>query len=339
MRIMSENESFLDSFSSISENQAEYTILTELYRECGNKIFIFELCELCKVKFEYGKILNFINQNYKSHDLRKFKLEMDSSISCEVLDRQSGSSLKDERLFNIAIEISKKNSSYVLVRANSALVLINNGNFDLEFKNIFADKQNLIEINNGKRNINELELVFENFHSERKYKGCDYVEGTKVKDSVSEQILRNSLIKFLEKVTKLHVIPELCTSKYEDEESVDIGVINSNSEVAIIEVKYFVKKGFFNDPDKKAYSKTRFKDGYKQLNRYCRHLNKENYKLHSAYLYMFYAHTDTLDSINNTAQRYYEAFINSGDGECSDDFKHHYKNTICDNMVDIKIGT
>ena len=86
---MSENESFLDSFSSISENQAEYTILTELYRECGNKIFIFELCELCKVKFEYGKILNFINQNYKSHDLRKFKLEMDSSISCEVLDRQS----------------------------------------------------------------------------------------------------------------------------------------------------------------------------------------------------------------------------------------------------------
>lgn len=336
---MSKNESFLDSFSSISENQAEYTILSDLYSECKNMIFIFELCELSKVKFEYGKIVNFINQNYRSYDLRKFKLETDDSISIEVLENKSGSSLKDEQLFNIAMDISQKNNSYVLVRANCALVLINNGKFDLEFKNIFADKQALIDTNNKKRNINELELVFENFHSERKYKGCDYVEGTKVKDSISEQQLRNSLINFLEKVTKLHVVPELCTSKQEDEESVDIGVINSNNEVAIIEVKYFVKQGFFNNPIKKAYSKTRFKDGYEQLNRYCIHLNKENYKLHSAFLYMFYAHSDSLELINNAAQKYYNEFVNNKNGECSGDFKHHYKNTICDNMVDIKIGT
>lgn len=334
---MPKSDTFLDSFSYISENQAEYTILSDLYLECENMIFLFELSELSKVKFEYSKIVNFINQNYKSFDLRKFRLETNGNINSEILKSKSGSSLKDEELFNIAMDISKKNGSYVLVRANHALVLICKGKFDLEFENIFADKQALIDSNNKKRDINELELVFENFHSERKYKGCDYIEKNKVKDSVSEQDLRNSLINFLEKATKLHVVPELCTSKQEDEESVDIGVIDSNNEVAIIEVKYFVKQGFFISPDKKAYSKSRFKKGYEQLNRYCVHLNKENYKLHSAYLYMFYAHSDSLELINNAAKEYYTDFI-SNNSDCSDDFKHHYKSTFCDNMVDIRIA-
>lgn len=336
-KTMPKNDNFLDSFSSISENQAEYTILTDLYFECKNMIFLFELSELSKVKFEYSNIVNFINQNYRSFDLRKFLLDTNGNIDSKILKSESGSSLKDEELFNIAMDISEKNGSYVLVRANHALVLICNGKFDLEFENIFADKQALIDSNNKKRDINELELVFENFHSERKYKGCDYIEGNKVKDSVSEQYLRNSLINFLEKATKLHVVPELCTSKQEDEESVDIGVIDSNNEVAIIEVKYFVKQGFFKSPNKKAYSKSRFKDGYEQLNRYCIHLNKEKYKLHSAFLYMFYAHSDSLELINTSAEKYYTDFINNDSG-CSEDFKHHYKSTICDNMVDIKIA-
>lgn len=336
-KTMSKNDDFLDSFNSINENQTEYTILTDLYVECENMIFLFELLELNKVKFEYSKIVKFINQNYKSFDLRKFCLNTTGNMDFNILKYKSGSSFKDEELFNIAMDISKKNNSYVLVRANCALVLIYNGKFDPEFKNIFADKQTLIDINNKKRDINQLELVFENFHSERKYKGCDYIEGNKVKDSISEQHLRNSLIDFLEKTTKLHVVPELCTSKQEDEESVDIGVIDSNNEVAIIEVKYFVKQGFFKNPSKKAYSQSRFKDGYEQLNRYCIHLNKENYKLHSAFLYMFYAHSDSVESINKSAEKYYTDFINNY-SDCSEDFKHHYKSTICDNMVDIKIA-
>lgn len=336
-KIMLNNDSFLESFGSISENQAEYTILSDLYFECKNMIFLFELSELSDVKFEYSKVVTFINKNYKSFDLRKFKLKTDGNIDFKIMESKSGSSLKDEELFNLAMEISQNNGSYVLVRANNSLVLLCNGKFDRNFNNIFADKKILIDSNNKKRDINELELVFENFHSERKYKGCDYIEGNQVKDSVSEQQLRNSLISFLEKATKLHVVPELCTSKHEDEESVDIGVIDSDNEVAIIEVKYFVKQGFFMSPDKKAYSKSRFKDGYEQLNRYCIHLNKENYKLHSAFLYMFYAHSDSLETINKIAERYYTDFI-SNDSECIDDFKHHYKSTICDNMVDVKVA-
>lgn len=335
---MPKNENFLDSFSSISENQAEYTILSDLYFECKNMIFLLELSELSKVKFEYSNIVKHINEEYKSFDLRKFKLDTSGVLSYEILKNESGNTLKDEEIFNLAIDLSEKNNSYILVRSGQALVLIYKGKFDLDFKNIFADKQSLIDMDSKKRNINELELVFENFHSERKYNGCEYIVNHKVKNSVSEQELRNSLIRFLEKTTKLHIVPELCTSKTEDEESVDIGVINSNNDVAIIEVKYFVKKGFFCDSNKTAYSKKRFKDGYEQLNRYCVHLNKDNYKLHSAFLYMFYAHTDSIEEISNTALEYYEKFINSPNDECSCDFKHHYKNTICDNMVDTKVS-
>lgn len=334
--MMPMNDNFLDSVNFISENQAEYSILSDLYSECENMIFIFELLELSKIKYCYSDVVKFINDHYKSFELNKFSLDSKGKITAETLLNKGGSSLKDEELFNIAIEITNMNNSYVLVRARGALVLINNGKFDHEFKNIFADKQALIELDSKKRNIDQLELVFENFHSERKYSGCDYIDDTKVKNSVTEQQLRNHLINYLRKVTKLHVVTELCTSQKEDEESVDIGVIDSDNEVAIIEVKYFVAKGFFVDPNKYAYAKSRFKDGYNQLDRYCVHLNQDSYKLHSAFLYMFYAHTDSIDKIYKSAESYLKAFCSDKDSKCSDHFKHHYKNTICDNMVDIR---
>ena len=334
--MMPTNDNFLDSVNFISENQAEYSILSDLYLECENKIFIFELSELNKIKFFYSDVVKYINSNYKSFELSKFSLSSNGDLNNEILQNKAGSSIKDEELFNMAIEITNKNNNYVLVRAKGALVLIHNGKFDHEFKNIFADKQALIEFDSKKRNIDQLELVFENFHSERKYSGCDYIDGTKVKNSVTEQQLRNHLINYLKKATKLHVVTELCTSQEEDEESVDIGVIDSNNEVAIIEVKYFVEKGFFIDPNKKAYSKARFKDGYQQLNRYCIHLNRDSYKLHSAFLYMFYAHSDLIDKICEVSEGYLNDFITNKDSECSEHFKHHYKATISDNMIDVK---
>lgn len=97
---------------------------------------------------------------------------------------KSALSLNDDKIFNLAMDISQKNGSYVLVRAKHALVLICSEKFDLEFKNIFADKQALIERNNNKRDINKIELIFENFPSERKYNKCDYIEGNKVKDFI-----------------------------------------------------------------------------------------------------------------------------------------------------------
>lgn len=173
---MLKNENFLNTASFISENQAEYSILSDLYTECQNMFFMLEIFKLKMIKFKYDKILKYIKENYKSFDLRNFQFNSDGTLRTNILKNISGSSLKDEDLFNIAMEISRKNNSYILIRTNGILVLLKNGNFDSNFNNIFTDKQALIDSNNKKRNINELELVFENYHSERKYKGCDFIE-------------------------------------------------------------------------------------------------------------------------------------------------------------------
>lgn len=335
--MMPTNENFLDSVNFISENQAEYSILTDLYQKCPGMIFTFELSELSIIKNYCGDIVKYIKNNYRSFDLRKFSLQADGNISDVVLENKSGSSYKDVELFNYAMKISTENQSYILVRAKGALVLYHNGLIEKEFENIFADKQALIELDNNKKNIDQLEWVFEDFHTERKFSGCDYIIGNKVKNSVSERQLRNHLTSYLIKSTKLHIVPELCTSQKEDEESVDIGVIDSDNRVAIIEVKYFVKKGFFENPNKNsAYSTARFKDGYRQLNRYCIHLNTDNYNLHSAYLYMFFAHSNSLESIKKIAHKYLIEYQKSPDTDCSIAFNNHFKATIYDNMIDVR---
>lgn len=329
---------FLDSVSFISENQAEYSILMDLYNTCPNKIFLFEIEELSVIKEYFNDVAKYINSNYKSFDMRRFVLEDDGNVWDEKLNEQGGSSLKDEDIINIALDLSQKDSSYILARTMNALVLLHNGHFDDKFKNVFADKQKIIEIEKQKKNIEELEWVFEEFHLQRKYKGCDYVVAGKISNTISEQQLRNHLIEFLEQRTKLHIVPELCTSKAEDEESVDIGVIDSNNRVAIIEVKYFVKQGCFSDCKKNAYSPGRFRDGYKQLDRYCIHLNQENYNLHSAFLYMFYAHTKSKEEIIDDAKNYLKEYMDlQGEEACSEKFRNHYKTTICDDMLDLRI--
>lgn len=192
----------------------------------------------------------------------------------------------------------------------------------------------MIEAERRKYNIDQLVHVFNNFHIHRMYQGCDYVINGKVSNSVSEQQLRNHLIKYLIIETNCQVIPELCTSFENDEESVDISLIDKNQSVAIIEVKYFIKKGCFEDLNKSAYSPSRFSDGYTQLNRYCIHLDHDSYNLHSAFLYMFYAHSKSLDEVRKDAQSYLDAFLISP--SCSDHFKHHFYSTICDNILDQK---
>ena len=176
--------------------------------------------------------------------------------------------------------------------------------------------------------------MFEQFHVDRKHNGCEYVVDGRVSNAISEQKLRNHLIEYLKKETNMFVVAELCTSQTEDEESVDISVIDKNKSVSIIEVKFFVKRGMVEDPGKVAYSFSRFADGYQQLDRYCIHLNQDNYSLHSAYLYMFYAHTKTLLEVTEIARGHLNQFL--ADPKCSVYFKHHYKGTICDDILERK---
>lgn len=327
---------FLELARFANKNQAEYSILADLQKKCEGKIFLLQLSKLEVIKEVYSDVIKYINQEYKSFRLDKFILDSNGNIAHETIKNVAGSSLENEALYNMALEYSNADN-YVLVKGKNTIILMHNGGFDQNFGNVFANKQKMLENEKNKKNIDQLDWVFDEFQIQRKYLGCEYVVSKKVSDNVDEQILRNSLIEFLREQTNLHIVQELCTTKTNDEESVDIGVIDSDSRVAIIEVKFFVKKGLFENPEKKAYSKKRFLDGYKQLNKYCVHLKEDNYDLHSAFLYMFYAHTDSREAIENSGKEYLKKYMALGEqNEHSEKFVNHYKETICDNMLNIK---
>lgn len=327
---------FLDSAGFINKNQAEYSILTDLYSACEGKNFLLQLEKLDDIKEFYTDMVEYINENYRSFEFLKFVLSEGGVLNQEVLSDIACSSLRDVDLYNRALKLSS-DGSYVLVKGHNTLVLMHNGEFDNKFNNLFADKQKMLEAEKEKKDIDQLEWVFEEFHMHRKFMGCDYIIAGKVSNDIDEQQLRNSLIKFLKKKTNLHIVPELCTSKINDEESVDIGLIDPNNRVAIIEVKYFVKQGLFVDESKKAYSQNRFLDGYKQLDKYCVHLNEDDYDLHSAFLYMFYADQRTKEQVIADAEAYLTQYMNGVDGLiCSQKFRNNYKMTYFDNMLDLQ---
>lgn len=335
MRIVPNNEQFLSSYPSIGKNQAEYQMFTCMYDECNEKVFLLEIRDQSKVMNCFSDIVRHINSKYRSYDVRLFTLSAEGYISEEIIKESAGASVKDEDLWNFALTRSQENSSIILIRAARSLVLIRNGEFDTEFRNMYYDRRKMIMEENRKLNIDDLERAFEFFHAERKFKGCDYIIDNNVSNNISEQQLRNHLIEYLSKETNMMIVPEFCTSRKEDEESVDISVIDKNKLVAIIEVKYFVKEGLFENKHKKAYSFARFSDGYRQLDRYCEHLNQD-YCLHSAFLYMFYAHDQSEEKIKNIAKDRLEEYLKGS--TCSKFFKCHYKGTFCDNMLDHRTG-
>ena len=105
-------------------------------------------------------------------------------------------------------------------------------------------------------------------------------------------MLRNSLFEFLRQNVKASVIHESATDIDNDEESVDIGLMDKDDNRAYIEVKYFIEGCFINkNAERKptGYNINRFTDGYKQLDKYCRHGENCGFRIKYALLYMFYA--------------------------------------------------
>lgn len=329
-------ELFLASVKNIDENEAEFPILLSLFNHCPGKDFLLELENLTSVITYRNDLIKYINLNYKAFKITVFKLSSDGSITHEeradrILKCDAGMEVD---MINIALNLSMK-PTYVLIQSKKITNLFYKGKIDRKFSNSFGDKEELHELEKMKKGINELEWAFKDFQYERMFRSCDYIENGKIKDNISERELRNYLKEYLEKNTKLYATLELCTSKFDDEESVDIGLLDSQGNISIVEVKYFVKRGYFVDPDKSAYSMIRFKHGYEQLGRYCHHLTEENRKLHSAFLYMFYAHSETKDKVIESSKGYLEQYLN---GDCAkimkEKFKNYYKKTIYDNMLE-----
>lgn len=334
------NNDFLNSL--VNENNAEYNILYALKKQCDSKNFLLQIYNIEEIKNLFSELVSYISNKYKSYELILFSINKENKFENEIISVPKKQSLDTEFLINRSQKISRENFSYVLVNYDTNFFLVYNGEIVNAFYGIIENKNSLRQRNNEKLDINHLEEAFENYISFKRYNGCDYVKRVngipKVIDNILEQTLRNDLFKFLKKRTKLFVVPELCTSLSEDEESVDIALVDEDNEMAIIEVKFFVQKGFFvTETQTSMYSLSRFKDGYEQLNRYCIHLDTDNnYHLRYAYLYMFYAHSKAKENIEQEAEKYRSEFLTSSDVE-TEKFEQHFKKTILDNIVDIEV--
>lgn len=338
---MSDNNDFLNSI--INENNAEYNILYALRAQCDSKNFLLQIYNIEEIKNILSELVSYISNEYKSYELTLFSLNKDNIFEKETINTNENQSLDTEFLINTSQRFSRENNTYVLVNYGTNFFLAFNGEIVDVFNGIIENKNSLRQRNNEKLDINHLEEAFENYMSYKRYHGCEYVKKIngipKVIDNILEQTLRNDLFKYLKKRTKLFVVPELCTSLSEDEESVDVALVDEDNAMAIIEVKFFVKKGFFvSDSTPAMHSFVRFKHGYDQLNKYCIHLDADNsYDIRYAYLYMFYAHSSSLEKIKSKADKYHKEFLKSLPEEETLKFRQHYKKTIFDNMVDVVV--
>lgn len=340
---MSTEDAFLGTHANIDRNKAEYHILSSLKDECDCEIFLLQLSDIKFIKEYYGEILDYIKSEYKSDKLTLFSIDRQKKYSNIKIGKLSSELEKEAVLCNKAQEISS-NGTYVLVKAKNLFSLFHNGKFDEIFDHFIISKNALLEIEAEKYELKDLKLVFAYYHDNRKFKGANYIisdteSNPKVSDSVTEQILRNDLFKFIRKNTKLRLIPEACTSLMRDEESVDISLFDSDNNAAIIEVKFVIGKGFFlSNPKKEKYKFDRFKAGYSQLNRYCNHIYESKlYSIRSAYLYMFYAHSDNQEDIEKMATSYYDEFIEEKEEKETEKFRQQFSGNILDNIVDIDI--
>ena len=305
--------------------------------------FLLQIKNISEIKNVSSEFLSYIETVYKSYELSLFSLTDDYKFESNRIINTDGDAENIEFLINEAQRISKENTSFILVNCNTNIFLVHNGKIDTGFGGIIENKNALKQRNEEKLDINHLDEAFENYMSHKRYNGCSYVKRIngipKIIDDITERTLRNDLFTYLKRKTKLFVVPELCTSLSEDEESVDVALVNENNEMAIIEVKFFIKKGFFvSDSTESMYSFVRFKDGYNQLNRYCIHLDEDNsYNVRYAYLYMFYAHSDSLVDIKLKADSYRKEFLEDFSENETKKFRQHYKNTIFDNLIDIAV--
>ncbi|MTD40296.1 hypothetical protein GIX45_17070 [Erwinia sp. CPCC 100877] len=321
---------FLKTSNKIEANSAEYSMLISMDEIHKEKVFLLQLDKIDNIGEIFQDIQNSIKENYKSHSLSIFKVKS-KKVSVHYNSKKSGSSYNELQLHTIAGDMSRENNCFVLVRSDNIFDLIYKGTPIENFENRLVSHNLREEINLTKLNIDQLEEAFQDFQYERKKNYiCDYLDGNVLKEGIDEQYLRNKLRNYLKKRIRGNVLTELCTSIYDDEESVDISIQDKNDRIAIIEVKYVCMKKYLGR-NKTGYSMIRFEHGYEQLDRYCNTLinhNQEN--IHSCYLYMFYAHDNSYEEVLEESK---QRFANKKATFCKE-FLHCYRDAILDNLLE-----
>lgn len=321
------NNDFLSSANTFSSYETEYTILCGLFfnSELRKKSFLLivdKISDLTKYKSE---IQTAISNNFHHDSMNIFELENGKvSYTPECGSNCSSSDFKNKAAQN-------SNDKFVYCQTDNGVDLYKNGNIDGSFSEFFDEKKRIDKENSTKSDLKNLPEVLKRYQVLRKIdRGSTFFYEDKIDSSLFEQDFRNDLYSFLKKTMKGNVTFEENTSTLADEESVDLAVSDKNNKISIIEVKFIVKSGYFDErkPDKNGYGFTRFRDGYNQLNRYCQTLVADNREIFQSYLYMFYAH-DEDEKIKEKAKSYLEDLSDVCPG-----FRNSYAGTVFDNLLE-----
>jgi len=218
------------------------------------------------------------------------------------------SSINEAQLYNLVDGIFKNYPGYCfVVNAGISYVMLN-GIVDEKTNASFMKRKTMQQLLGTKKNVCDLEEVFENFFSackhHKEYKEYCFSSNGMIKAEIKEQELRNLLMKYLDHNVKGEVQPEFCTDFYNDEESVDI-YLNDGTHRAIIEVKFAFKESYYSGNTYYSFS-ARIGDGMKQLDKYALHLADGRRQVDYGYVYMFYCNDMKADTIRSKVNAKYQ---------------------------------
>lgn len=316
---------FLTTSNHIKKDVNEYNQLLNIERDLPKeKSFLIQLKNISYIKNNFSSIISNIRENYNTFSISLFTFS-NENITIENI---FNSSINETELLNFALKTSKEKQTYIFFKTENKKLLIYNGEFDNSFDNQYANFDELKKMIKQEFTLYQLPYLFDKYKLDRLHFGCNFISNNRIIDEISEQILRNNLLSFLKEHISGFVSREYCTDSEADEESVDISIIDLSKKISIIEVKFFIKAGFTVSNQREYYGKYRFKDGYEQLDRYCKSMEAEGDDIISAYLYMFYATTEKEGEVKNKANQYFNK-VNK-----SPEFNRHYKDTIYDRLVE-----
>lgn len=268
----------------------EYTLFIDLYKRFKNiEYLLIEICDINIFHSSYENIVMEIKTTHKTYDCNRYIQKDASSKLSKVKYDES----KDSFL-SFAETLSNKNKSKVIVKKKDDFHFYIDGKFDENFQNHFHESNARFDCYFKRYNFDDLYTALDVYQRERIHRSNPFfcIKTNYVNENLTEKLLRNSLFEFLRQNVKANVIHEPATDIDNDEESVDIGLMDKDENRAYIEVKYFIERCFINkNAERKpmGYSINKFTDGYKQLDKYCRHGETCNFRIKYAILYMFYA--------------------------------------------------
>lgn len=322
-------KSFLDltTDTKLINNSAVFSSLESLFSSenfKSNYSFILEFNEENILGVDRYKLLDFQKANAKTYKTNKFAIMAPSDFDCCYYDF-----CDESKLASLGNRIASESKvEYVYIHSNNVNLLYYKGILCEEYQNYLYNSARNRKLPIKNRDLNDLRIVFFDYRIDRfNRKNKEIVFNGYVNDEISEHLLRNDLYEYLKNNLLANVSFEPSTNKENDEESADIAVIDIENRVALIEVKYIIFNGGFSNPKKKKYDYCRFKAGYEQIDKYCTNAS-QIYKLHSAYLYMFYAGIDP-ELIRQEQDNYYNSYLPCA----SEAFKNSYKMTFLDNLL------